>query len=145
MIIDSNQVGSPTVPNSILNNASGYIYGIRIVNYSASGLLTIKRNSIQNMTSGSTGFNASVTGVFSEGNASGRYEITRNRINNLAAMGTNSSSTASAVSGMAINVGGLPAITINNNIIDHLTTNSSSANYINGINLPVNGGKTPNL
>ena len=132
-ILDSNQIGSATLANSILNNASGPIYGIRIVNYSSSGKLKVKSNTIQNLRSGSGAIGASVTGIFSEGNASGRYEIIKNRINNLSANATNTSTTASAVSGIAINVGGTPAITINNNVIDQLTTTSSSNNYINGI------------
>ena len=134
LVVDSNTIGSTTVANSVLNNGGAYVNGVRIVNYTASGKLTISRNTISNLTSGSSSFNASVCGIFSEGTASGRYLIEKNTINNLTASSTGNSATVAVVNGISLNVGGIPAINVRYNNIDRLSSlSASAANYVYGI------------
>lgn len=149
MIIDSNYVGYPSMPNSIINSGGGSLYGLRLVNYSGSGKQFIRGNSFSNFTS-SSGLSSSgvVAGIYSEGNASGRYVIEGNTIFNLKSANITLSATNASVCGLLLNIGGTPAIRVSNNRIYSLsTTNSPSSSfstYIHGIyyNGPAAGADT---
>lgn len=130
-VIDSNSIGVPALTNSILNNSGGENFGVRIANYSSSSKIVVSRNTITNITVNSFG---SISGIYTEGSASGRYLIEKNVISYLSSASSNSSSTASAVNGISLNIDGIPALNVSRNIIENLkTTSSSGANYINGI------------
>jgi hypothetical protein len=134
MVVDSNKIGTPTLANSILNNATGYVYGIRVVNYSTNGLLSVTKNEINNLTSSSTSSSATVSGIYTEGSASGRYIIQKNIVSNLTAASPNSSATIGAVNGISLNIGGIPALNVSANKISNLfSTATSGNNYIYGI------------
>lgn len=134
MVVDSNKIGTTSQVNSILNNASGYVYGIRVVNYSTNGFLTVTKNEINNLTSFSASASATVSGIYTEGSASGRYIIQKNIVSNLTSSSPNSSAPIGAVNGISLNIGGIPALNVSANKISNLISTASSANnYVYGI------------